>query len=116
MPQFIAPMRWLRHIRDYPSYDEQHQVGEASTSKLTLCVAEVVSSTWDLGFTAFGGPPVHFQILYRRFVMKEDSAEPGTAAPGKAGWVDEQTVGQAESFMQRWRVPPIASSAVYRQN
>lgn len=43
---------------------------------------EVFFHTWDLGFTAFGGPPVHFQILYSRFVE------------GKGGskWIDEQTV------------------------
>lgn len=40
---------------------------------------------WDLGFTAFGGPPVHFQILHRRFVD-------GKGHFG-AKWIDEQTVG-----------------------
>lgn len=39
--------------------------------------------TWDLGFTAFGGPPVHFQILHARFVEGQG---------GKEKWVDEQTV------------------------
>lgn len=29
---------------------------------------EVFIATFDLGFTAFGGPPVHFRIFYRRFV------------------------------------------------
>lgn len=37
---------------------------------------------WDLGFTAFGGPPVHFQILHRRFVEGK----------GGAKWLDEQAV------------------------
>ncbi|KAG8902638.1 hypothetical protein FRC01_009528, partial [Tulasnella sp. 417] len=31
---------------------------------------DVVKNYWDLGFTAFGGPPTHFQILHRRFVEK----------------------------------------------
>ncbi|KIO16144.1 hypothetical protein M407DRAFT_86350, partial [Tulasnella calospora MUT 4182] len=31
---------------------------------------DVARSYWDLGFTAFGGPPTHFQILHRRFVEK----------------------------------------------
>lgn len=43
---------------------------------------DVFLRTWDLGFTAFGGPPVHFGIFHQRFVE------------GKTGkrWVDEQTV------------------------
>lgn len=40
---------------------------------------------WDLGFTSFGGPPVHFQILHRRFVE-------GAGFGGGSKWVDEQTV------------------------
>jgi hypothetical protein len=38
-----------------------------------------------LGFTAFGGPPVHFQILHQRFVEGKG---------GKERWVDEQTVSR----------------------
>lgn len=48
-------------------------------SLLDRCV-EVAVHTWDLGFTAFGGPPVHFRILHERFVEREK-------------WVDEQDVG-----------------------
>ncbi|KAG8988245.1 hypothetical protein FRB90_002869 [Tulasnella sp. 427] len=33
-------------------------------------VWDVVKDYWDLGFTAFGGPPAHFQILHERFVDK----------------------------------------------
>lgn len=40
---------------------------------------------WDLGFTSFGGPPVHFQILHRRFVE-------GLGFGGGSKWIDEQTV------------------------
>ncbi|KAB5589333.1 Serine/Threonine-kinase TTK/MPS1 [Ceratobasidium theobromae] len=43
---------------------------------------DLLARTFDLGFTAFGGPPVHFQILHRRFVDGN----------GKAPWLDEQTV------------------------
>lgn len=45
-------------------------------------LVDVFLRTWDLGFTAFGGPPVHFRIFHQRFVE------------GKTGekWVDEQTV------------------------
>src|SRR2546429_512264 len=46
-------------------------------------LADVFVRTWDLGFTAFGGPPVHFQILHQRFVEGRG---------GKQKWVDEQTV------------------------
>ena len=46
--------------------------------------AEVPAKMWDLGFTAFGGPPVHFQILHRRFVEGEGHLG--------AKWLDEQTV------------------------
>ena len=44
---------------------------------------DVLLRTWDLGFTAFGGPAVHFQILHERFV---------SGNRGKEVWVDEQTV------------------------
>jgi hypothetical protein len=49
---------------------------------LSTRLLEVFLRTWDLGFTAFGGPPVHFKIIYNRFVE------------GKGGskWIDEQTV------------------------
>ena len=45
---------------------------------------DVFSRVWDLGFTAFGGPAVHFQILYHRFVI-------GGEGKGQK-WIDEQTV------------------------
>jgi chromate transport protein ChrA len=40
--------------------------------------------------TAFGGPPVHFQILHRRFVD----------APGNKPWIDEQTYQELFSVCQ----------------
>jgi len=46
-------------------------------------LVDVFLRTWDLGFTAFGGPPVHFQILHRRFV---------DGSGGKQKWVTEETV------------------------
>ena len=42
-------------------------------------LGEAIRHTWYLGFTSFGGPPVHFQIFHTRFVEQEK-------------WVDEQTV------------------------
>ena len=44
---------------------------------------EIVASFWDLGFTSFGGPAVHFQILRKRFV---------DAGNGRIPWIDDQTV------------------------
>ena len=58
---------------------------QASAGDLGRRLAEVAAKMWDLGFTAFGGPPVHFQILHRRFVD-------GKGRFG-AKWIDEQTVG-----------------------
>jgi hypothetical protein len=54
----------------------------ANNAKLKLRLQDVLFRAWDLGFTAFGGPPVHFRIFYGRFV----------ACQGKIPWVDEQTV------------------------
>ncbi|KAH7345905.1 chromate ion transporter-like protein [Pyrenochaeta sp. MPI-SDFR-AT-0127] len=56
----------------------------ANTEKLQWRLAEMFLRTWDLGFTAFGGPPVHFQILHRRFVE-------GVGFGGGSKWIDEQT-------------------------
>lgn len=58
---------------------------QANTGTLQLRLAEVFVRMWDLGFTAFGGPPVHFQILHRRFVL-------GLGFGGGSKWIDEQTV------------------------
>jgi hypothetical protein len=55
---------------------------QVNTSKLTSRLLDVFLRTYDLGFTAFGGPPVHYQILHRRFVE----------GVGKPAWIDEQTV------------------------
>ena len=58
---------------------------QPNTENLGGRLAEVFVRTWDLGFTAFGGPPVHFQILHRRFVE-------GVGFGGGSRWIDEQTV------------------------
>ncbi|KAJ7195354.1 chromate transporter-domain-containing protein [Mycena pura] len=51
---------------------------------------EVFLRTWDLGFTAFGGPPAHFQILHRRFVDGADDSQ----------WIDEQTYQELFAISQ----------------
>ncbi|KAL4878794.1 chromate transporter-domain-containing protein [Aspergillus karnatakaensis] len=61
--------------------------GETETAPLTGRLLEVFLKTWDLGLTAFGGPPVHFQILHKRFVDKEK-------------WVDEQTYQELFAICQ----------------
>lgn len=61
---------------------------QANTGKLEWRLIEVFMRMWDLGFTAFGGPPVHFQILHRRFVE-------GIGFGGGSKWIDEQTVSVA---------------------
>ena len=73
-------MNKFRSVRDR-SYN-RYAAYQGNTDSLLWRLADVVYRTWDLGFTAFGGPPVHFQIWRRRFVE------------GKGGspWVDEQTV------------------------
>ncbi|WEW58837.1 hypothetical protein PRK78_004305 [Emydomyces testavorans] len=58
---------------------------EANNEKLLLRFQDVLLRTWHLGFTAFGGPPVHFRIFYQRFVE-------GTG--GKTPWIDEQTINE----------------------
>ncbi|CZR69016.1 related to chromate transport protein [Phialocephala subalpina] len=48
-------------------------------SKIWDRAVDVVAANWYLGFTAFGGPLVYFQILHKKFVEKYE-------------WVDEQLV------------------------
>ncbi|KAK9386345.1 chromate transporter-domain-containing protein [Lipomyces mesembrius] len=64
---------------------------QANNEKLVWRIGDVFARTWDLGFTAFGGPPVHFQILHQRFVEGRG---------GKAPWVDEQTYQELFAICQ----------------
>lgn len=66
--------KWSTHVQS------RRNDGQSSLPNRLL---DVFLRTWDLGFTAFGGPPVHFQILHSRFVDGKG---------GKEKWVDEQTV------------------------
>jgi hypothetical protein len=65
---------------------------EGSVKPLPTRLLDVFLRTWDLGFTAFGGPPVHFQILHSRFVEGKGDKEK---------WVDEQTVRFSLILMAR---------------
>ncbi|KAF3210381.1 hypothetical protein TWF106_010677 [Orbilia oligospora] len=64
---------------------------EANNKSLPNRLVDVFLRTWDLGFTAFGGPPVHFQILHQRFVEGRG---------GKQKWVDEQTYQELFAICQ----------------
>lgn len=85
---FIMPLSRLlpsglsQKLRALRSLLAQKQRGD-TRGHLTTRLLDVFLRTWDLGFTAFGGPPVHFQILHQRFVEGKG---------GKEKWVDEQTV------------------------
>lgn len=79
---FISSLR--AHTRP-----QQNNSFQANTEKLRWRLAEMFMRTWDLGFTAFGGPPVHFQILHRRFVE-------GIGFGGGGKWIDEQTVSKRD--------------------
>ncbi|KAF5364347.1 hypothetical protein D9756_000403 [Leucocoprinus leucothites] len=61
-----------------------------NSRKLITRLLDVLWRTYDLGFTAFGGPPVHFQILHARFVD----------GMGKAPWIDEQTYQETFAVVQ----------------
>ena len=76
-----STLRRIRHATSSVS-DGENAPYQANTSKLGARLWDVFSRTYDLGFVAFGGPPVHFQILHKRFVEGQ----------GKTPWLDEQTV------------------------
>ncbi|USP82698.1 hypothetical protein yc1106_09972 [Curvularia clavata] len=68
----------------------------ANTDKLPGRLLDVFLRMWDLGFTAFGGPPVHFQILHRRFVEGKGGK---TGDVGKK-WLDEQAYQELFAICQ----------------
>lgn len=74
-----------RNARDSSTFPQVNR------ERLPNRIADVFFRTWDLGFTAFGGPPVHFQILHQRFVEGRG---------GKEKWVDEQTVSHGVRFFE----------------
>ena len=88
----------LRAVHDY-SRDESNAY-LANTDKFLWRLGDVVGRTWDLGFTAFGGPPVHFQIEHRRFVQ-------GTH--GRIPWIDERVV----SLVSSWEVALCKDVSLY---
>ncbi|ORY02451.1 chromate ion transporter-like protein [Clohesyomyces aquaticus] len=79
----------FRAVRDHTR--DQRQSLQANNAKLGWRLTDVFARTWDLGFTAFGGPPVHFQILHTRFV---------DGVGGKTKWIDEQTYQELFAICQ----------------
>ena len=80
LAQCLSSLARLKHKWDSHRGLRQNEETEKPLSTRLL---DVFLRTWDLGFTAFGGPPVHFQIIHSRFVEGHG---------GKEKWVDEQTV------------------------
>lgn len=72
-------------LTDIFNFVRAHSRSENDHTKFRDRLAEVVKETWYLGFTAFGGPPVHFQIFHKKFVERRTNREP---------WLDEQTVSE----------------------
>ncbi len=73
-------------VRDYTR--DERNAHSANTQKILWRLGDVFLRTWDLGFTAFGGPPVHFRIAHQRFVEGKN---------GKTPWIDEQIVRDYET-------------------
>ncbi|EGD85605.1 hypothetical protein H112_06515 [Trichophyton rubrum D6] len=74
--------KWQSHAASQPEDDK---------NSLFARLVTVFLLTWDLGFTSFGGPPVHFRILHRRFVEGKGVKEK---------WVDEQTYQELFAICQ----------------
>ena len=73
--------------------------GAQAYSKLWDQARDVVYMNWHLGFTAFGGPPVHFQIVCASpsvcLVMMEDMLTHKQFRKkfvNEKRWIDEQIV------------------------
>lgn len=81
---------FYRAVKD-ASRDQRNAL-QANRSKLANRLLDVFLRTWDLGFTAFGGPPVHFKIIHERFVEGKG---------GKTPWIDEQTVSSQQRYFLR---------------
>lgn len=81
--QCFSSLSSLVHLNSKWGSRRVSRENEGSENPLSSRLLDVFLRTWDLGFTAFGGPPVHFQILHSRFVDGKGDKEK---------WVDEQTV------------------------
>ncbi|PTU23737.1 hypothetical protein P175DRAFT_0468536 [Aspergillus ochraceoroseus IBT 24754] len=84
-PRYLSSLRTLNRRRV-----QRHAV-ETEHKGLLNRLSDVFSRTWYLGFTAFGGPPVHFQIFHAKFVEGKG---------GQEKWVDEQTYQELFAICQ----------------
>ncbi|KAL2842791.1 chromate transporter-domain-containing protein [Aspergillus pseudodeflectus] len=85
---FLSSLRALqRKLHSHAEASLNSRSDHDGPPTLSSRLLDVFLRTWDLGFTAFGGPPVHFQILHKRFVEKEK-------------WVDEQTYQELFAICQ----------------
>ncbi|KAF3934493.1 hypothetical protein ABW19_dt0204343 [Dactylella cylindrospora] len=60
-----------------PAFHSRSEGSNPPNLKLTERWRDLIVANWHLGFTAFGGPPVHFQIFHTKFV-------------DRLKWIDEQ--------------------------
>ncbi|KAJ5365538.1 hypothetical protein N7517_008424 [Penicillium concentricum] len=88
LSQCLSSLAQLNH--KWGSHRGSRQ-SEEMKKPMSSRLLDVFLRTWDLGFTAFGGPPVHFQILHARFVEGQG---------GKEKWVDEQTYQELFAICQ----------------
>nr|CEG03920.1 unnamed protein product [Fusarium acuminatum CS5907] len=63
-----------------------------NTSNLGERFWNTIRENWYLGFTSFGGPPVHFKIFHDKFVAK-------------LSWIDEQMYQELFSVCQAFSGP-----------
>ncbi|QSS56724.1 chromate transporter [Histoplasma capsulatum var. duboisii H88] len=75
----------------YLHYHDSRAPYEANNEKLTHRFLDVIHRNWHLGFTSFGGPPVHFRIFYQKFVEDQRGITP---------WIDEQTYQELFALCQ----------------
>lgn len=73
--RWLAPRSWHR-----------------SSQKIGASFWTTIRETWYLGFTSFGGPPVHFKIFHYKFVQRLQ-------------WIDEQLYQELFSVCQAFSGP-----------
>jgi hypothetical protein len=80
--------RYLSSLRALNQRVQERAAPEQRNKSLSSRLSDVFLRTWHLGFTSFGGPPVHFQIFHEKFVEGKG---------GQEKWADEQTVSAETS-------------------
>ncbi|EAW13587.1 putative chromate ion transporter [Aspergillus clavatus NRRL 1] len=90
--QLPAPFsRYLSSLRALNQRVQERAATEQQKKGLYSRLSDVFCRTWHLGFTAFGGPPVHFQIFHEKFVEGKG---------GQEKWVDEQSYQELFAICQ----------------